>query len=285
MSDLTWDRLGAIAPHDLVSPTLELHWAAQYLASIGQTFAKPAEDDSHRAMSWDADLRAFVSAPMAGPYPFRAALRPTDTTLLLIDRTGAELGALPLAGVRRDEGYEWLATGLATYLGGAPPSIGRPDYDMPSHAVSSGAEAFSEPTAGPSLEALYDAAADTLHQLANRRPDASDILCWPHHFDIATLLTVDDGSADGVTKTVGVGMAPMGGGYDTWYWYVTPYPYPAHERLGELSGPGRWHTEGWTGAVLQGSDVVAAPPEEREGLVRAFVDEAIESAVEALRSD
>lgn len=283
MSSHSWEHLGVVTPHDLVEPTLELHWAVQYLASMGQTFAEPSADDSHRAMAWNAGLKAFVSAPMAGAYPFRVALRPADATLVLIDRTDAELGALPLAGVRRDEGYEWLATGLATYLGGAPPAIERPEYDMPEHAVSSGARPFSEPTAGGSLEALYDTAAETLLHLTTRRSDASSVLCWPHHFDIATLLTIDDGSTDGITKTVGVGMAPMGGGYDSWYWYVTPYPYPDPEHLGDLSGSARWHTDGWTGAVLQGSDVVAAAPDEREAIVRAFVEEAVDAATEALR--
>ena len=64
-----------MAPADLVEATLELHWAAQYIASAGQTFSEQRPDDSHRAMTWDAKMRAFVGEPFAGAYPFRYAPR------------------------------------------------------------------------------------------------------------------------------------------------------------------------------------------------------------------
>ena len=34
--------------------------------------------------------------------------------------------------------------------------------------------------------------------------------CWPHHFDIATLITLERDAAGTATKTVGVGVAPSG---------------------------------------------------------------------------
>ena len=278
-----WTELGTHAPDELCDATLQLHWAAQYLASMGQTFAEAADDDSHRAMTWNGSLRAFVSAPMAGPYPFRAALRPSDMTLLLVDRTGAELGSLPLAGVARDEGYEWLGLGMATYLGGTPPKIARPDYELPPHPVSTGDARFDVDSSHlRTLSALYAAAAEVLDEVTTARTDASSVLCWPHHFDIATLLTVDDGTEDGVTKTVGVGMAPMGGGFESWYWYVTPYPYPAADALPSLSPPGYWHTEGWTGAVLRGTEVAPLSANERKETVLDFVTRAIDGATAAL---
>lgn len=277
-----WPLIGEASPEALVGPTLELHWAVQYLASIGQTFAEPREDDSHRAMSWNAELRAFVSSPVKGPYPFRAALRPADLTLLLIDRTDAELGALPLDGVRREEGYDWLATGLATYLGGAPPRIERPEYDMPSSDVSDGTAPFVlDPRSLTALDALYDTSAQLLTDLAGSRTDASAVLCWPHHFDIATLITLETNHDDEVTRTVGVGFAPVGGGYNAWYWYVTPYPYPDASSLPPLESPGHWHTDGWTGAVLTGDSVIDHDPDEYERVVRDFVARAVAAATEA----
>lgn len=279
-----WDDIGATSPSELEDPTLQLHWALQYLASMGQTFSEPADDDSHRATVWNGGLHAFVSAPMAGPYPFRTALRPADLTLLLVDRTDSVLGALPLQGVLRDEGYEWLSAGVATYLGGALPKIERPEYEMPEHPVSSGQERFGLDSGdAETLTALYATAAGILEEIAAARPEASEVRCWPHHFDIATLLTVEDGGSDGDTKTVGIGMAPMGGGYDDWYWYVTPYPYPDDsDALPPIDGPGGWHTEGWTGAVLTADDVLSAPPSERRARVVGFIEGALEAATSAL---
>jgi len=159
MTDL-WRTSTSMAPANLIDPSLELHWAAQFLASFGQTFAEAQDDDSHRAMEWDPERRAFVSAPMAGPYPFRLGLRPEDLTLLLLDRTTDALGSLPLAGKTRDEGYEWLTLGLASYMGGAPAVIERPEYELPEHPVSTRTSfSSSYDSENRALAALYGGSA------------------------------------------------------------------------------------------------------------------------------
>ena len=58
-------------------------------------------------------------------------------------------------------------------------------------------------------------------------------------------------------KSIGVGMTPGDGNYAEPYWYVTPWPYPAADDPPRLE-TGTWHTDGWIGAVLTGSAVVAA---------------------------
>lgn len=278
-----WGTLGSVRPAQLTDATVELHWAVQFVASAGQSYAEAREDDSHRAMTWDADRNAFVSAPFEGAYPFRVGVRPEDLTLVLLDRTGEALGSLPLSGTTRDEGYEWLTLGLATYMGGAPSRIERPEYQMPSHTVADGG-AFSSDHENErrALTALYGSAASLLEELTSTREDTSPVLCWPHHFDIATLITVETDDGGGAAKTVGAGMAPMGGGYDNWYWYVTPWPSPEPQALPLLRGPGAWHTEGWTGAVLKGEDLVATDEGLRKAVVQNFLDVSIEAAIASL---
>jgi len=279
----SWARIGAFTPDHLIDTSLQLHWAAQFIASAGQTFAEPRDDDSHRAMTWDATLDAFVSAPFAGTYPFRLALRPTDLTLLLLDRGAESLSTFALPGRTRDEGYAWLSRGMATYMGGAPPLIERPEYDVPEHPVRGDAP-FSEDRGEElhALAALYGSAAEILHDRFAGREDASETLCWPHHFDLATLVTVEIDDEGGVKKSIGIGLAPMGGGYDTWYWYVTPWPYPDPEALPELRSSGFWHTEGWVGAILPGTSVTEQPERERADTVRGFVDAAVDAARRSL---
>lgn len=275
MAESTWAEIDRVRPEELGDPVLQLHWAAQLLASAGQTFAEPLADDSHRAMTWSDAHSAFVGVDFAGPYPFRVALRPRDLTVLLLDRTEQTLGALPLPGRTRGESYEWLSLAMATYLGGPPPYIERPEYDVPAHPVQED-EAFAVgDDALATLESLYGGAAELLAEIGAERPHASAIRCWPHHFDIATVITVAPPEDDRPTRTVGVGLAPMGGGYGSWYWYVTPWPYPDPGDLPELAGSGSWHTEGWIGAVLPGAVVIATPQGKRRALVRAFLDDAI----------
>lgn len=274
---------GTPSPLDLVQASQELHWAVQFLASAGQTFAEPQSDDSHRATRWDATRRAFVSAPFAGAYPFRVGIRPEDLSLLLLDRTDEPLGALPLAGATRNEGYEWLSLGLATYMGTAPPVIERPEFEMPPHALGQGGRFSSDLNREfGALARLYDGAAALLETIAGGWDRAAPVRCWPHHFDIATLLEVSHDAEGAPTKTIGVGLAPAASPYATWYWYVTPWPYPDAQKLPALSGPGVWHTEGWVGAVLTGEVISALEPATRETQVRSFLDRSIASASEVL---
>lgn len=283
MLDERWKRIGDVKPDDLVEGSLELHWAVQYIAAMGQTFVEERGDDSHRAMTWDREKRMFIGEPFAGAYPFRVALRPADLTLLLIDRTDEALGTFELAGRTRAEGFEWLAIGMATYLGGSPPRIERPDWTMPDHPVRSD-EPFSTGNDAErrTLSALYDTAAETIERLIGDRDDAGTIRCWPHHFDIAALITLEEDDSGDAKKTVGVGMAPTGGGYDSWYWYVSPWPYPEESELPDIDR-GTWETVGWTGAVLTGKEIVDIPPAERAEAVRLFLVEAMEASAVALR--
>jgi hypothetical protein len=278
-----WDRIASVAPGDLADAVLELHWATQLVAAAGQTFVTPRGDDSHRAMTWDGTLDGFLGEAFAHGYPFRLGLRVHDLTLHLLDRTDATLGVLPLGGASLDDAYVWLRTGLSQYMGGTGPQIERPEFRPPEHAVGAGAR-FSTGLGKELgvLAALYGGAAEILDGLAGSTPGASPVRCWPHHFDIATLITLPGATIGDGVRTVGVGMAPMGGGYDTWYWYVTPWPYPDADALPALDPPARWHTEGWTGAVLRGTDVVAAPATRRRGRIVAFIEEAVATATRAL---
>lgn len=282
MNESAWRAIDRVSPEDLRDPVLQLHWAAQIVASAGQTFAEPRADDSHRAMTWSHTHSAFVGVDFAGPYPFRVALRPRDLTVLLLDRTEQTLGALPLMGRPRSESYEWLSLAMATYLGGPPPYIERPGYDVPAHPVQDDRAFAVSDDALATLEALYGGAAELLGEIGSHRPEASPVRCWPHHFDIATLITLAPGTGDRPARTVGFGLAPMGGGYRSWYWYVTPWPHPDPGTLPEPVAPGSWHTEGWTGAVLPAGVVVTTPGDDRRALVRGFLDAAIDASVSLL---
>ncbi len=292
MTQDAWRRIVRIDPEVWVDTTLTLHWAVQLVASVGQTFATPASDDSHRAMSWDPEKRAFVGAPFAAGYPFRIALRPGDLTLLLLDRTGADLASLPLAGERLEEAYQWIGVGVATYLGQPAPMVERPEYDMPLHPIGDGASFPSDRQHELGvLGDLYHTAWQILHKLSESQGPPPKVLCWPHHFDIATLLVVEPGSDEQPAKTVGIGLSPMGGdgeagrGTDLWYWYVSPWPYPPTEDLPAPPALGHWNVTGWTGLVLPADAVLDASPSMKRGVVEGFLDDSIQIARDVLVSD
>ena len=154
---------------------------------------------------------------------------------------------------------------------------------MPSHAVADGTRFSSgHEHERRVLTAVYGAAASLLEELTSTRDDTSQVLCWPHHSDIWTRITIETDDGGIATKTVRAGMAPMGGGYDHWYWYVTPWPSSGPEALPPLQRPGAWHTEDWTGAVLAGEYLVATDEELRKAVVQNFLDVSIEAAITCL---
>jgi hypothetical protein len=120
--------------------------------------------------------------------------------------------------------------------------------DFPDHPLAHGAPFESGNETGRKTLAAYFAVTRPLLQgLVTNQAGASPIHIWPHHFDMATLITL---AGEGETaQTIGVGFSPGDGGHDQPYWYITPWPYPNKAALPSLA-VGTGHTEGWVGAML-----------------------------------
>ncbi len=129
-------------------------------------------------------------------------------------------------------------------------------YDMPPSELASGAKyGGKEIQAGTAyLEQLYGNAASLLEGVVQSDSRALPARCWPHHFDMATLIALEPQTSE-ESKSVGVGMSPGDDNYATPYFYVTPWPYPPANRLSPLPAPGFWHTEGWVGGILKVGDL------------------------------
>ncbi|MEC9373942.1 MAG: hypothetical protein VYC34_08865 [Planctomycetota bacterium] len=126
---------------------------------------------------------------------------------------------------------------------------------MPPDACFRAAPITPGPAAGhEALTAAFANADLMLRRVVETVEGAAPIRCWPHHFDIATLITLPE-SEFGKGRTIGVGMTPGDSTDPLPYWYVTPWPYPGNKSLPPLEGEGRWHTTGWTGALLSHSAI------------------------------
>jgi len=280
---VSWEILGAAAPRELVDARLQLHHAAQVVASAGLTLLEPRPDDSHPNLGWVEGLGALLGHawPEAGT---RAGLRVRDLTLLLVDESGKETAALALDGRTLDQGYAWLAS-AASRAGAGLPSVGwtRSSYQIPDHPIGRGA-AFSH-APREAFDELARWLANGHHALvaqAVRTPGASDVRCWPHHFDLGALAILATDAEGNPTRTIGTGLSPGDGSYPEPYWYVSPWPYPAADALPAVRAGSHWHTEGFTAAVLTGSDLVGGAPEGQAERVRAFLGDAVEASRRAL---
>ncbi len=285
----SWKALGNVDAQHLVNARLQLHWAALLAAVVGKRLLAPQPDFSEQSFEWveraggGGGIGGLAQGEVAGTPPFRPALRLADLTLLLSDAEGASLRELALSGRTVAEAHAWLATEVDA-LSGQPldPPLESPGIsnEMPAHPVGTGRR-FTLADAAPFAEvARWFANADSLlREIAARESGASPVRCWPHHFDLATLITVEKGATPESTRTVGAGLSPGDGRRAVPYFYATPWPYPKSPKaqdLPKLAGGGTWNTEGWLGAVLEAGAISSAGSGEgQEGQVREFLDSAV----------
>lgn len=255
-----WLTLGQPPPAALTDARNQLHWAVQVVASVGYTFAEPVPDFSHTSLVWLDDQGAFASQWVPGRVRFRAALRLADLTLMLLDEEGGLHSECSLTGRTLEDGYAWLASAIATLTRHAePPSLVRPDLELPAHPTGNGA-AFSldPPEAFAEVARWYANANPVLQALSALSTHASPVQCWPHHFDTAVLFSFDPDKDAEEGRSIGVGLAPGDSSYAEPYWYITHWPHADDPALPLLDGEGTWHTEGWLGAVLTATKIVGA---------------------------
>ena len=272
-----WRTLPALDAPVLEATRLTLHHAAQLLAVFGQALVEPREDDSHRAMTWDADQEALRGG--AADDGLHARLTVPDLTLEVL-RDGARVGGLGLQGQSLDEALRWLG-GVVGQTRGEAPALAWPEYDLPDLPGGRGRALATDATALETLAAWYGNAASLLEPLAAASPEASPVRCWPHHFDLATLLTFPATDPKGDARHVGIGFSPGDASIGAPYYYVSGWPPPDPKDLPPLAGAGSWNIQGWVGAVLTADAIVAvgAPAEQR-----ALVDGFLTEAVAAMRS-
>jgi hypothetical protein len=253
-----WKTVGRTDDAALREARLQAHWAAQCLAAAGSTLAAPQPDDSHTSAGWLPELRGLAGGELPGGY--RAALLlPTLTLALLQGDEAAD--QQPLDGHTLAEALDWLADAVERRIGSLPARLARPTYELAPHPIGSG-ERFRTPGSA-ALEELtrwYENAARFLENVGAQVPGESPVRCWPHHFDIATLIRLDPTSTDPETApSIGVGLSPGDDSYGEPYFYVSPWPPPDPATLPSLEGPGHWHTRNWVGAVLPASRITSSP--------------------------
>ncbi|MBD2504197.1 hypothetical protein [Anabaena azotica] len=277
---------GKINPQELTQSRLQLHYAVQYIAATGAALVEPLPDDSHTSMIWNPVLEAFVGATIRGDQPFQIAIKPVSLTLSLIDPQNNTIASLPLHGKTMLEGLDWLQQEISK-LGIDANKIVLLDFpsdDFPAHPLAHGAS-FDASQEGElrELASYYITAHRLLQAMVTTYENASAIYIWPHHFDIATLITLPSSKNEN-SLTVGVGLSPGDTSYQEPYWYVSPYPYPDIANLPSLDGQAFWHTQYWVGAVLPASQFTKnANAETQQQQVAAFLHSAVKASIALLQ--
>ncbi len=203
-------------------------------------------------MRWDAALGALVGQPLGGA---RLALRPSDLTLFVLAGEPQPVAELALPGHTLAEAYAWVSGALGRG-GRRERGLVHPGYELPPHPIAEGGR-FEIAEGQDELARWYANADAVLRTFASETSGAGEVLCWPHHFDIASLVAVETDATGEVVCSVGVGLSPGDEFVPQPYWYVNHGPETGRAELPPLAA-GEWFTDGWTGAVLRGDALVAA---------------------------
>ena len=267
---MTGTVLGAVLPGELTQARLGLHWAAQLVSAAGTSLLPAEEDFSHTNLGWDPML-GVLAGRNVGAKPVRAALVFDGLELVVIEGE-RERASLRLPGRTLSQALAWLGSEIA----GDDAALGLPVHDMPAYPVGEGA-VFSDDGAAARTELAgwFAEAFASIGELAAREDTAAPVRCWPHHFDVASLITLDAKAGAEESRSIGVGFSPGDGSYDQPYFYVTPWPYPEAKALPPLVAGAHWHTDGWTGAVLTAERVISVPAQEQQHTIRQALDRSV----------
>ncbi len=194
-------------------------------------------DDSHTALSWDAGDGAFATGTIPAP---------NGSVRFVLDAESVSLGARSAAGA------------------GATLDLSRLEFAEANPKVREFLAGTGIDAAGLETELPYDnelpataslSTAEERVELARYFGNFSRILrdrgavrIWPHHFDLATLISIDNTGSES-DRSIGVGFSPGDSVFSQPYVYVTPWPYPDASALGAPPDGMRWQTEGFTAVI------------------------------------
>lgn len=252
---------------------LQAYYAAQWLARAARGYIAPQPHDRHTNFGWDEAFGGLTTHPL--PDGSRLGLNIAELSLSIVD--GATR-TLKLDGRADAEVRAWLVRELrgvdAGKLSGPSP------YTMPQHTLAYGARySIEELTA--QLETLSGWFANATAALGrirdivrSRKLKAPEVRCWPHHFDLDSLVPLGKG------RTMGLGWCPGDDYCDEPYFYLSMYPEPAIPKLPLLPPQGHWHSYQFVAALAPAHKIVVAP--DQGAYVDAFLKFAVDAALDAL---
>jgi hypothetical protein len=271
---MSFHDLGKVAPIALTQARVELHWLAQVLAATGDAFLEPAADDSQSNAVWNPTNAALVGRPIGNGAQLGLVIAKAE--LVVIGADGAVTARIAARGKKLAELLLWAGDAMAVASNSsAKAALKVRDYAMPEHAVSKGqAFAFEDAGACAELARWFENATVWITEARDLDSRASEVRCWPHHFDIGGIIMLEPDKPFEEARQMGFGWSPGDASYDEPYFYITPFPVP--ENLFELPS-GHWHSEGFTAAILTGTDV--ANSDAQTELVTAFLRDTIAKAL------
>jgi hypothetical protein len=256
---------------------VQAHYAVQWLARAARAYIAPQPHDRHTSLGWDDAFGGLVTQAL--PDGSRLGLRIHDLTLAFLD---VHPHHLALDGRSETEVRTWLGGHIAA----CNLVVGKLDdpspYAMPDHVLAIGAR-YSLEELGDAFKVLatwfansHAVLSGVQKHLAAKKLKAPAVRCWPHHFDLDSLVYFSTGKD---AHSMGLGFSPGDHYYDEPYFYISLYPAPS-SAFPPLPAIAHWHTHHFTAAVAPAGRILAAI--DPLGAVRSYVAAATDFAISEL---
>ena len=276
MSDKDWQTIRNFDQARLRAARLQAHFAVQWLARAAYAYVPAQPADDHSTLGWDDKIGGFLTHVLTDGA--QLGLRLADLTLMLVARANAA-DMFPLNNRSDADVRAWLGPLMAA-RGLAPDALDKPlPYRMPELRIGSEQPyAAKENAVGLAEHAVWFANANAALELARheyvRHLAAPPVRCWPHHFDLDSLVTVRPG------HTVGIGYEPGDHYYDEPYFYVSVNPKSDIATLPTPPSIAHWHGKGFTAAVATAARIMEV--QDQKAAVETYLKFSIETAIKVL---
>jgi hypothetical protein len=279
LSDLKWRVLHGVDQARLSDARRQAHFAVQWLARAARAYIPSVSDHSHTNLGWDDTLGGFRTHTFSDGAQLGLVM--TNLKLAILNGQSGELLAnFSLNGRTDADVRAWLGHSLSA-RGLNPDALDAPSpYDMPRHAIIDGAT-YTVDEFGEFLSVLsvWFSNADAMlgairEQIRADQLNAPPIRCWPHHFDLDTLVSVNS------ARTMGVGFEPGDEYYDEPYFYVSMHPRPDPATLPTLPSIGFWHSKDFLAAIAPAHRIVESRDQKAD--IETFLMAATRAAIKPL---
>ena len=276
-----WLELNECAPKLLEDARLQLHHAVQLPMRAGKAILPKQPDYSHTSLDFLFGRQAFACHALNDDGLRVGIILPSLTLFCADDEVAVEY---PLHGRTMQEATDWLKAHLSEH-GFDISKFDRGGFPLPSHAVADGAPFDASDTkALQTVSAWFNNAAIAIAAAVAKyrhvTPGPAPVSCWPHHFDIASLIGFESGDPE-TAKSVGVGLSPGDESYAQPYFYTNPWPANADMDFPELMAPGHWHTDGFISAVAPAEKCLLT--DLTQETITAYLDDTIAKAATLIR--
>ena len=201
-----WTDAGPLAPSALADARIAAHYAAQPMAAAAYALLPAPPDHTHSNLLWSEEHGLFLGREL--PRGGRCFLDVPGLRTGLVAASGATV-ALELSGRTLPNALDDMAE-LLREVGEEVPAEGLavPPYDLPDTPIANGAPIEAAPEALAELGRWFRGGARLLASVAREQLGGAEVRGWPHHFDVAALLTLDPDAPAEDARSLNVGLSP-----------------------------------------------------------------------------